>query len=103
MMLGFTALVMTCTAQDPPAKPEQGADRAATTVTGCVSQDSKDKDMFMITGEDGKAWSLKSTTVKLSSHVNHKVTVTGTAKEANAGQPGELTVANLKMVSQTCQ
>ena len=111
MMVGFTALVLTCAAQQPPATPDSAAQGSAdrekagdTTVTGCLSQDAKDKDMYLITGEDGKTWNLKSTSVKLASHVSHKVTVSGkAAKEAGAGQPGDLTVSSLKMVSQTCQ
>jgi hypothetical protein len=47
-----------------------------TTVTGCISKGTG-PGTFSITGEDGKAYSLTSTTVKLDPHVGHKVTVTG--------------------------
>src|SRR5437016_13556391 len=47
-----------------------------TTVTGCL-QKGDAADEFAITGEDGKTWELRSSTVKLTDHVGHQVTVTG--------------------------
>jgi hypothetical protein len=60
------ALMSPATAQQP------------TSVTGCLSKGTA-KDAFTITGTDGKAYSLTSSTVKLDQHVGHKVTVTGTS------------------------
>jgi hypothetical protein len=85
-------------------------------VTGCL-QKGDQPDQFSITGEDGKSWDLRSTTVKLADHVGHQVTVTGSpiretkAEEKKEGQLEnaarkteitELRVASVKMVSQSC-
>src|SRR5437870_4515485 len=50
-----------------------------TTVTGCL-QKSDERDEFSITGEDGKIYGLRSSTVDLSKHLGHKVTVTASLK-----------------------
>src|SRR2546423_11834534 len=53
----------------------------AVTVTGCL-QKGDEPGEYAITGADGKAYGVRSTTVKLADHLNHKVTITGkTAKE----------------------
>ena len=71
-------------------------------VTGCLQEKSKNE--FTISGNDGKTYDLKSTSVKLGDHANHKVTVTGkVSKEGQGAEAGELEVSNLKMVSQSCQ
>jgi hypothetical protein len=90
------------------------------TVTGCL-QKGHEAGEFSITGEDGKAWDLSSSKVKLDEHVGHQVTVTGSAhreskaqekaEEKKEGQMenaaakeeyGDLRVTDLKMVSETC-
>jgi hypothetical protein len=99
--------------------PQENQEKSASktnVVTGCL-QKGDQPDEFSITGEDGKSWDLRSSTVKLSDHVGHQVTVTGSPtretkaeekKEGqvqNAGQKGELgelRVISLKMVSQSC-
>ena len=74
------------------------------TVTGCVQKDTKEKNEYLITGEDGKTWGLKSSSVKLADHVNHKVTVSGkVTKEGHENEAGDLNVSDLKMVSTSCQ
>jgi hypothetical protein len=101
------------------AAPQENQEKSAsktTTVTGCL-QKGDQPDQFSITGEDGKSWDLRSTTVKLADHVGHQVTVTGSptrdakAEEKKEGQVenaaekkelGELRVTSLKMVSQNC-
>ena len=94
-----------------------------TTVTGCLSK-GLGKETFDLKSSDGRTYSLTSTNVKLSQHVGHRVTVTGTSagietgalkdtskkidtsmKKA-AGAPlggGGLTVTSLKMVSTQCK
>ena len=101
-----------------PEKQEKKADKSAhaQSVTGCL-QKGDEAGEFSITGEDGKTWGLRSTSVKLDEHLGHKVTVTGSTthetkaeekKEGqveNAGSKAEyadLTVTSLKMVSDTC-
>jgi opacity protein-like surface antigen len=86
------------------------------TVTGCL-QKGDEADEFSITGEDGKSWELRSSTVKLAQHVGHKVTVSGPVtreskaeekkegeveKAAGKREYGELRVTSLKMVSPSC-
>ena len=99
------------------------AQQPTTTVTGCLSK-GLGKDIFDLKSSDGRTYSLTSTNVKLSQHVGHRVTVTGTSagietgalrdtskkidtsmKKA-AGAPfggGGLTVTSLKMVSTQCK
>ena len=84
------------------SQKQGAADRNAgqsMTVTGCLQPDATSKDTYKIASEDGKTWALKSSSVKLGDHLNHKVTVTG----KTTSDAGELNVSNLKMVSQTCQ
>jgi len=97
------------------AAPEKKAEKSQT-VTGCL-QKGDEAGEFSLKGEDGKTWGLRSTSVKLDQHIGHQVTVTGSTthetkaeekKEGqveNAGSKAEyadLTVTNLKMVSDSC-
>ena len=105
---------LTVLAQDT-TKPSDDQSKTKA-VTGCL-QKGDQADLFSITGEDGKSWDLRSSTVKLADHVGHQVTVTGSptreakAEEKKEGQVenaaqkeglGELRVTDLKMVSQSC-
>jgi hypothetical protein len=99
------------------AAPEKkAAEKSTHTVTGCL-QKGAEAGEFSITGEDGKTWGLRSTSVKLDEHLGHKVTVTGStthetkAEEKKEGQVenagskteyADLTVTSLKMVSDSC-
>ena len=98
------------------AAPQEKSASQTKTVTGCL-QKGDQPDQFSITGEDGKSWELRSSTVKLADHVGHQVTVTGSptraakAEEKKEGQVekaagkeelGELRVTSLNMVSQSC-
>ena len=101
-------------------KQEKKAEKAHTqSVTGCL-QKGDEPGEFSITGEDGKTWGLRSTSVKLDQHLGHKVIVTGTTthetkaeekEEKKEGQVenaaskaeyADLTVTSLKMVSESC-
>jgi len=114
MLAGVIGLMLTCgmaMAQASDQSEKSGsANRNAKmtgqtmTVTGCLQKATKEPNEYMITGEDGKAWGLRSSSVKLADHLSHKVTVTGkVTKEAHENEAGDLNVSNLKMVSQTCQ
>ena len=109
LLLSLTAL-----AQDT-TKPSDDQSKTKA-VTGCL-QKGDQAEQFSITGEDGKSWDLRSSTVKLADHVGHQVTVTGSptreakAEEKKEGQVenaarkeglGELRVTDLKMVSPSC-
>ena len=106
----------TTTPSDDQAKQDNTKATQPKTVTGCLQQ-GDEADEFSITGEDGKSWDLRSSTVKLADHVGHQVTVTGSltretkAEEKKEGQVekaagkeelGELRVTSLKMVSHSC-
>ena len=97
------------------AAPEKKAEKSQT-VTGCL-QKGDEAGECSIKGEDGKTWGLRSTSVKLDQHIGHQVTVTGStthetkAEEKKEGQVenagskteyADLTVTNLKMVSDSC-
>lgn len=106
------------TAQDKAAGTAKAKTEHQTLiVTGCL-QKGKEAGGFFITAEDGKAWELFSSTVKLDKHVGHKVTLTGyqvhkskaaeakkapNEKEESAGKEyADMNVTSLKMVSETC-
>jgi preprotein translocase subunit YajC len=87
------------------------------TVTGCL-QKGDEANEFSITGDDGKLYDLRSSSVKLAEHVGHKVTVSGRfkaegnekdedeareSKESGKKEAGDIQVSNLKMVSSSCQ
>jgi hypothetical protein len=94
---------------------KSGATNGTTSVTGCM-QKGDEPDEFSITGEDGKVYGLRSSSVKLADHVGQKVTVSGKlkaesdekeeAKESKEGkkkEAGDIQVSSLKMVSASCQ
>jgi len=98
------------------AGPQKKNDKSGNvTVTGCL-QKGDEADEFSLTGTDGKLYDLRSTSVKLSDHVGHKVTVSGKfkpekyereeeneAKESGKKEAGDIQVSSLKMVSSSCQ
>ena len=74
------------------------------TATGCLTKEAKEKNEYLITGEDGKTWGLKSNTVKLNDHLNHKVAITGKVTKGEHGnEAGDMNVTDLKMISDTCK
>jgi len=99
---------------------EEKGSGAKTTVTGCL-QKGDEANEFSITGEDGKTYGLRSSSVDLSKHLGHKVTVTGTlkpeshekeknetketeAREKKASpEVGDVSVTDLTMVSDSCK
>ena len=100
----------------PSAFAQEKAAGGKTTVTGCL-QKGDEPGEYSITGENGKMYGLRSKTVKLSEHLGHKVTVTGTLRpesaekekgeaaeheKKGAAEAGDIRVTNLKMVSETC-
>lgn len=100
-----------------PSASAQEKAGSKTTVTGCL-QKGDEAGEYSITGEDGKTYGLRSKTVKLSQHLGHKVTVTGTLRaesaekekgeaeeheKKGAAEAGDIRVSDLKMVSDKCQ
>ena len=118
--LAFTVFALMASAQQ--ATKKEGARKASrTSVTGCLAKGDEPKE-FSLTAEDGKTYGLRSSAVKLSDHVGHKVTVSGTlkpesdekgeneskeAKESKEGkenkEAGDIRVSRLKMVSESCK
>jgi hypothetical protein len=95
---------------------------ANVTVSGCL-QNGNTLDRFRLTGQDGKVYALRSSSLKLADHVRHRVTITGALKrdpkrdeyefegsELNeeygknkTADPVDVEVTNLKMISASCQ
>jgi|SRR5215467_2281589 len=86
-------------------------------VTGCL-QKGDEPGEYSITAEDGKTYGLRSKSVNLSEHLGHKVTVTGMLRPESAekenteakenekkesSESGDISVTNLKMVSEQCK
>ena len=101
----------------PSASAQEKSAGSKATVTGCL-QKGDEAGEYSITGEDGKTYGLRSKTVKLSQHLGHKVTVTGTLgaesaetekgeaeehEKKEAAEAGDIRVTDLKMVSDKCQ
>lgn len=102
---------------NPNAFAQEKSAGSKTTVTGCL-QKGDEAGEYSITGEDGKTYGLRSRTVKLSQHLGHKVTITGTLRpesaeketgeaaeheKKEAAEAGDIRVTNVKMVSDKCQ
>jgi hypothetical protein len=117
--LAFTIFALMASAQQ--ATKKEGAKKGSKSVTGCLAKGDEPKE-FSLTADDGKTYGLRSSAVKLSDHVGHKVTVSGTlkperdekgeneAKEANESkegkeskEAGDIRVTRLKMVSESCK
>ena len=120
LVLAALLVVGISAAQDTTSS---GKSKAKTrTITGCLTQgDSSGK--YVLNGNDGSTWDVKSDTVPLADHVGHTVAAKGTvsnvtmhnAKEeakdaaASAGmkktndEHGDLEVASVKMVSSSCK
>jgi hypothetical protein len=101
----------------PTASAQEKMAGGKTTVTGCL-QKGDEPGEYSITGEDGKTYGLRSKAVKLSQHLGHKVTITGTLRpesaekekgeaeeheKKEAAEAGDIRVTDLKMVSDTCK
>jgi hypothetical protein len=99
----------------PSASAQEKSAGGKTIVTGCL-QKGDEAGEYSITGEDGKTYELTSKTVKLSQHLGHKVTITGTLRaesaekgeaatheKKEAAEAGDIRVTDLKMVSDKCQ
>jgi hypothetical protein len=119
-VLLFGLTVCRTFAQDREGKPKPKAEMR--TVTGCLTK-GESADEFRLTSEDGSAWKVHSSTVKLEEHVGHSVSAHGVvsnpkahnlkedAKSAAADtgakktdtEHGELKVTSLKMVSDSCK
>ena len=92
------------------AAPASGQQPAS--LTGCLNKGTA-KDTFDLKTKDGKTYPLTSSTVQLSAHVGHTVTVTGAPAMAAGGHgkdtmamsmpAGPMSVTKLSMVSASCK
>jgi hypothetical protein len=91
-------------------------------ITGCLSKGDSANE-FLLTGNDGSTWEVRSSKVALAEHVGHTVTATGVvsnatmhnmkedAKDAakdsgmkkSAAEHGHMKITDVKMVSDSCQ
>src|SRR3989440_9108880 len=91
-------------------------------VTGCLSKGDSARE-FLLTGNDGSTWEVKSSRVALGKHVGHMITATGVVSHAkmhnmkedvkeaakdsgmkkNDAEHGHMKITSLKMVSDSCQ
>src|ERR1700687_1443603 len=91
-------------------------------VTGCLSKGDSASE-FLLAGNDGSTWEVRSSRVALGEHVGHTVTATGVvsnakmhnmkedAKEAakdsgvkkSDAEHGHMKITSVKMVSESCK
>jgi hypothetical protein len=122
MLLGLflAAATSVSLAQDTTSSGKSKTE--ARTITGCIAQGTTSHS-YVLNGNDGSTWDLKSDKVVVADHVGHTVTVKGTvshvtmhntkeeAKDAAASvgmkktndEHGDLEVASLRMVSKSCK
>jgi len=101
MMLAASCALLTYAAP-------QKHDGKSTTVTGCLQKGDTASDYTLMA--DGKTYKLMAgANINLADHVGHKVTVTGNkppdsdkTATSTTTDTNELTVTNLKHVSNTC-
>lgn len=88
------------------AQQDQNDDLKTHTATGCLMKVGT-SNVYTLTDENGKTWSLRSSTVKLQPHVGHTITVTGTIPtgqpSANDTSPqNDLVVSKVETVRNQC-
>jgi hypothetical protein len=91
-------------------------------VTGCLAKGDSAKE-FVLTGNDGSTWEVRSSNLNLAEHVGHTVTATGVVSNATMhnmkedakdaakdsgmkkddSEHGHLKVTAVKMVSESCK
>ncbi len=91
-------------------------------VTGCLAKGDSAKE-FVLTGNDGSTWEVRSSNVDLAEHVGHTVTATGVVSNATMhnmkedakdaakdsgmkkddSEHGHLKITAVKMVSESCK
>jgi len=92
--------------REKPSTPDTDKPKTMT-VTGCL-QKGDEAGEYSIKDDNGKQYGLRSTTVKLGDHLDHKVTVTGKMmsrdKDKNENEEHQqMDVTNLKVISNTCR
>jgi hypothetical protein len=91
------------------------------TITGCLSKGDSAKE-FMLAGNDGSTWEVRSSRVALADHLGHTVSATGVVSNAGMhnmkedakdmakdsgmkkddSEHGHIKITDIKMVSDSC-
>ncbi|HTZ96125.1 MAG TPA: hypothetical protein VMB18_06995 [Terriglobales bacterium] len=120
VVLLVTASVSWCLAQD--SNSDTKGKSATRTITGCLTQGS-DANKFVLKGEDGSTWDVKSDTVSLADHVGHEIKATGVVShnkmhnmkedtkdmaqdagaDKNNSEHGHMQLTDVHMVSDSCK
>lgn len=95
---------------------------ATRTITGCLSKGDSANE-YLLTGNDGSTWEVRSDTVSLADHVGHQVSATGVVTNATAhnlkedakdiasdthikkhnSEHGHMKITDVQMVGSSCQ
>jgi hypothetical protein len=91
------------------------------TITGCLSKGDSAKE-FMLAGNDGSTWEVRSSRVALADHLGHTVSATGVVSNATMhnmkedakdmakdsgmkkddSEHGHMKITDIKMISDSC-
>jgi hypothetical protein len=91
--------------QSNPVQAGSGADRAGSTIEGCLAGSGGS---FTLTDSSGKTYQLDGDTAKLAEHVGHTLRISGSPKSGGGDPQGgasaqpTFTVQKVKMVSSSC-
>jgi hypothetical protein len=120
--LSISVLCLALVALAAFAGPAQAKSKSdVRTITGCLSKGDSAKE-FLLTGQDGSTWEVRSSAVPLASHVGHTVAATGVVSNAtmhnmkedtkdmakdsgmkkDSTEHGHMKITDVKMVSETC-
>ncbi len=92
------------------------------TITGCLSKGDSASE-FLLTGNDGSTWEVRSSSISLTGHVGHQISATGVVTNAMAhnmkedtkdmaadahmkkddSEHGHMKITDVQMISDTCQ
>jgi len=113
LLLSVCAFAQTAPPAEQPSNPApaasqaSGADRAISTIEGCLASSAG---RFTLTESSGKSYQLDGDTAKLAEHVGHTLRISGSAKndaadpQGGAGSPAQptFTVQRVRLVSPSC-
>jgi len=99
-------------AQNYPSKSSPANEGTHTTVQGCLSSSNGN---YSLRDKNGNTYQLTGDSAKLSEHVGHEISVTGTESSASAASTGSgmgqtetspqktIQVSSFRHISKTCQ
>ena len=120
--LGVLTAIPACTLGQETKPASNKKAREVRTLTGCLEK-AEGTGEYALAGKDGSTWEINSTSLKLSSHVGHTVTVTGVVAHSalhkmkedakdemkehgvakDTAEHGHLRATKIAMVSESCQ